>query len=175
MREVEVKILGVDREEVESRLNRLKATKILEDDVDTIFFDFPSNSISKAKNLLRLRKIGSRAEITFKKFVESDKAKVRIEYAVSVSDFEAANSILQSLSLIPILRMEKHRTSYVMSDGVEVDIDKYTGQYSHIPTLLEIEGPDIPKIHSQAKLLGFEPEKCKPWTTFDLIDHYSTK
>ena len=175
MREVEVKILGVDREEVESRLNRLKATKILEDDVDTIFFDFPSNSISKAKNLLRLRRIGSKAGITFKKFVESDTAKVRVEYNVSVSDFEAANSILQSLGLIPTMRMEKHRTSYIMNGDVEVDIDKYTGQYSHIPTFLEVEGPNIPKIHAQAKLLGFAPEQCKPWTTFDLINHYSTK
>ena len=175
MKEVEVKIIGVDREEVEARLKRLRARKTLDNDVDTIFFDFPNNSISKAKNLLRLRKIGNMAEITFKKFVQSDMAKVRVECDVSVSDFDAANSILQSLGLIPTLRMEKHRTSYVMSDGVEVDIDKYTGQYSHIPTLLEIEGPDIPKIHAQAKLLGFEPKQCKPWTTFDLIDHYSTK
>ena len=62
-----------------------------------------------------------------------------------------------------------------MKGSVEVDIDKYTGQYSHIPTLLEIEGADIPTIHAHAKLLGFEPEKCKSWTTFDLIDYYLSK
>jgi len=175
MREVEVKIIEIDRKKVEAMLNCFEATKTLDDNVETIFFDFPNNSISKAKNLLRLRRIGSETEITFKKFVESDTAKVRVEYNASVSDFEAANSILQCLGLIPTLRMVKHRTSYVLKSGVEVDIDKYTGGYSHIPTLLEIEGPDTPTIHAQAKLLGFAPEQCKSWTTFDLIDHYSTK
>ena len=151
------------------------ATKTLDDDVDTLFFDFPDNSISKAKNLLRLRRIGSKIALTFKQFVESDSAKVRVEYEVSVSDFDATNSILQALGLIPTLRMEKHRTSYKMKDGVEVDIDKYTGQYLHIPALLEIEGADTPTIHAQAKLLGFEPEQCKSWTTFDLIAYYSSE
>jgi len=175
MREVEVKIIEIDREKVEARLKSLNATKTLDDDVDTIFFDFRDNSISKAKNLLRLRRIGNKTEITFKKFVESDTAKVRVEYEITVSDFEAANSIFQSLGLIPTLRMAKHRTSYKMNDGVEVDIDTYTGQHSHIPTLMEIEGSDIHKIHAHAKLLGFSTEQCKSWTTFDLIDYYSTK
>ena len=172
MKEVEVKILEIDRQKVEAKLRMLEAMKTLDDDVETLFFDFTDNSIAKAKNLLRLRSIGNETELTFKKFVESDSAKVRVEYNVSVSDFEAANSILQSLGLVPTLRMKKHRISYLVKNSVEVDIDKYTGQYAHIPALVEIEGPDIPTIHSQAKLLGFEPEQCKSWTTFDLIDHY---
>ena len=172
MKEVEVKILEIDRQRIEAKLRILEATKTLDDDVETLFFDFADNSIAKAKNLLRLRRIGNETELTFKKFVASDSAKIRVEYTVSVSDFEAANSILQSLGLVPILRMKKHRISYVMKNSVEVDIDEYTGQYSHIPALVEIEGPDIPTIHSQAKLLGFESEQCKSWTTFDLIDHY---
>jgi len=173
MKEVEVKILEIDRQKVEAKLRMLEAMKTLDDDVETLFFDFTDNSIAKAKNLLRLRSIGNETELTFKKFVESDSAKVRVEYNVSVSDFEAANSILQSLGLVPTLRMKKHRISYLVKNSVEVDIDKYTEQYAHIPALVEIEGPDIPTIHSQAKLLGFEPEQCKSWTTFDLIDHYA--
>jgi len=175
MKEVEVKIIEIDRGKVETKLMSLGATKTLDDDVGTLFFDFPDNSISKVKDLLRLRRIGSRTALTFKKFVENDSAKVRVEYEVLVSDFEATSSILQALGLIPTLRMEKHRTSYRMKDGVEVDIDKYTRQYSHIPTLLEIEGADTPTIHAHAKLLGFEPEQCKSWTTFDLIAYYSTE
>ena len=176
VREVEVKIIEIDRGKVEGKLRSLGATKILDEDVDTCFFDFPDNSISKAQNLLRLRRIGSKVALTFKKFVESDsQAKVRVEYEVSVSDFDATNSILQSLGLSLTLRMKKHRTSYAMRDGVGVDIDKYTGQYSHIPILLEIEGPDLPTIQTDTKLLGFDPKQCKSWTTFDLIDYYSRK
>ncbi len=62
-----------------------------------------------------------------------------------------------------------------MPSGVEVDVDEYTGRYSHIPTLLEIEGPDAATVQAHAKLLGFKPEQCKSWTTFDLIDYYSRK
>jgi adenylate cyclase class 2 len=175
MKEVEVKIIEIDRGEVETRLRALGATKTLDEDEETLFFDFPDNSISKSKNLLRLRRIGKKAVLTFKKFVESDSAKVRVETEVSVSEFESARSILQSLGLIPTLHMEKHRTSYSLASGVEVDIDKYTGMYSCIPTLLEIEGPDAATIQAQAKLLGFQAQQCKSWTTFDLIDYYSSK
>jgi len=175
MKEVEVKIIEVDRGQVEAKLKSLGATKLLDDDVVTLFFDFPDNSISKAKNLLRLRRAGNKTALTFKTFVEGDKAKVRVENEVTISDLETAKSILQSLGLIPILHMEKHRTSYSLPSGVEVDIDKYTDRYSHIPTLLEIEGPDEATIQKNAKLLGFRPEECKSWTTFDLIDYYSSK
>lgn len=175
MKEVEVKIIEIDQGKVEAKLRELGATQTLDEDEETLFFDFPDNSISKAKNLLRVRRVGEKTSLTFKKFVESDTAKVRVEYEVSVSDFEIANSILQSLGLITTLRMEKHRTSYRLRSGVAVDIDKYSGQYSHIPTLLEIEGADIPTIYEQAKMLGFEADQCKSWTTFDLIDYYSSK
>jgi adenylate cyclase class 2 len=175
MKEVEVKIIEIDRGQVEAKLRSLGATKTRDDDIVTLFFDFPDNSITKAQNLLRLRRVGDKTMLTFKKFVENHSAKVRVETEVIVSEFESARSILQSLGLIPTLHMEKHRTSYSLASGVEVDIDKYTGRYSHIPTLLEIEGPDEATIYAQAKLLGFNPEKCKSWTTFDLIDYYSRK
>jgi adenylate cyclase class 2 len=173
MKEVEVKIIEVDRQEVEAKLRALGATKTLDEDEETFFFDFPDNSISKAKNLLRLRRIGDKTVLTFKKFVEDPSTKVRVETEVSVSEFDTARSILQSLGLTPTLHMKKHRTSYSLASGIEVDIDKYTGRYSHIPTLLEIEGPNAATIREQAKLLGFEPQQCKSWTTFDLIDYYS--
>jgi predicted adenylyl cyclase CyaB len=175
MKEVEVKIIGIDRAIVETKLRSMRAKKTFDDAVETLFFDFPGNPISKAKNLLRLRRIGDKTTLTFKKFVEGDLAKVRVEYEISVSEFEAANSILESLGLILTLRMEKHRTSYALESGVAVDIDEYTGQYSHLPTLLEIEGADITTIHAHAKLLGFKPEQCRSWTTFDLIDYYSSQ
>ena len=175
MREVEVKIIGIDRVKVECRLRSLGATKPYEGDQVTLFFDFPGNPIAKAKNLLRLRQTGSKTVLTFKKFVESESAKVRDEYEVVVSGFEPMRMILESLGLSPTQRLEKHRTSYTLKSGVEVDMDKYGGEYSHIPELLEIEGEGAETVHLHAKLLGFQPEECKSWTTFDVIDYYSGK
>ena len=175
MKEVEVKIIEIDRVKVESKLNSLGATRTFDGDEETVFFDYPDGSIMNAKNLLRLRKIGNKTVLTFKKFVEGGAAKVRDEYEVSVSDFAQAHRILESLGLSPIQRMEKHRTSYVLKNGVIVEIDKYTGKYFHIPEFMEVEGEDEATIHRQAKLLGFKPEECKSWTTFDLIDYYASK
>jgi len=175
MKEVEVKITGIDRGTVEAKLRSLGASKIFEGDEETVFFDFPGNPISSEKNLLRLRKVGEKTALTFKKFVENGTAKVRDEYEVSVSDFEPMLLILKSLGLSPIRRMEKHRTSYSLKSGVRVDLDKYSGEYAQIPDLMEIEGADIATILSHAKALGFQPEDCKSWTTFDLIDYYAGK
>jgi len=175
MREVEVKIVEIDRAEVEARLGSLKASKLFEGREESVFFDFPTNSISGAKNLLRLRKEGKKTVLTFKKFVENRAAKVRDEYEVSVSAFEPMVRILESLGLVAFQRMVKDRTSYSLKSGVRVDLDKYTGEFSYIPDLMEIEATDDATIKSSIKLLGFKPEDAKSWTTFDLVNHFSGK
>jgi len=175
MKEIEIKIIEIDRKRVEDNLATLGAAKTFDGDVETWFFNFQDDTITRARNLLRLRRIGDETVLTLKTFVESQSAKVRNEYEVSISDFETMCLILESIGLVSTWRMEKHRTSYRLKSGVEVDIDKYAGEYSHIPELLEIEGKDVETIHLHAKLLGFQPEECRSWTTFDLIDYYSGK
>jgi predicted adenylyl cyclase CyaB len=175
VQEVEVKITEIDRGLVETRLEALGASKISEGDVETVFFDFPGNSIVAADNLLRLRKKEDRSELTFKAFVESDEAKVRDEYEVLVSDFETMRLILESIGLVAVQRMKKHRISYLLKDGVRVDLDKYTDEFSYIPDLMEIEAEDVATLRKSVEILGFKPEDGKTWTTFDLVNHYSEK
>lgn len=175
MREVEVKIIEIDHEKVETKLKSMGATKTFDGDEETIFFDFSGNPIAEAGNLLRLRKIENKSTLTFKKFIGNESAKVREEYEVSISDFETMRIILECLGLASNLGMKKHRTSYVLKDGVSVDTDKYHEDFSHIPELMEIEAKDIPTIYANAKLLGYNQEDCKPWTTHNLIDYYSKK
>jgi predicted adenylyl cyclase CyaB len=175
MKEIEIKIIEINRKRVEDNLATLGAAKTFDGDVETWFFDFHDDTITRSRNLLRLRRLGDKTDLTFKKFVENQSAKVRSEYEVSISDFETMRLILESLGLTSTWRMKKHRTSYTLKSGVEVDIDKYAGEYSHIPELLEIEGKDVETLYLHAKLLGFQPEECKSWTTFDLVDYYSGK
>ena len=175
MKEIEVKIIGIDRESVEASLNSLGASKIFDGYVETVFFDLPDKSLTAGKNLLRLRRIGDETTLTLKKFIRDDIAKVSDEYEVNVSKIETMSLILESLGLLPILRMEKHRISYALRSGVRVDLDKYAGEFSHIPDLMEIEGADVETIRSHVKLLGFKPEDCNSWSTFDLIDFFSRK
>jgi predicted adenylyl cyclase CyaB len=175
MQEVEIKIIAIDRGKVEAKLKSLGAYRTFEGDVETVFFDFPGNPIAKANNLLRLRKKGDKSELTFKRFVANDSAKVREEYEALVSDFDATRLILESIGLVGFQRMKKHRISYALKSGVMADIDKYTGELSYIPDLMEMEAKDIATLRSHVKLLGFNPEDAKPWTTFDLVNYYSGK
>jgi len=175
MKEVEVKVIDIDRKKVEAKLNALGASKIFDGTEESVFFDYPGNPITQAKHLLRLRKEGEQTFLTFKKYVEDYTAKVRDEFQVSVSEFEPMQRILESLGLIPFQKMVKHRTSYKFKSGVKVELDKYSGELSHIPDLMEIEGKDIAEVQSNLELLGFRPQDGKTWTTFELIDHYSAE
>ena len=170
--ESEVKILEIDRKGVERRLASLGATKSFDGNIGSVFFDYPDNSIREGGNLLRLRHTDKKAFLTFKKFVEISSVKSMEEYEVEVCDFEKMRLILKSLGLLVTKELKKHRTSYALG-GVHFDIDKYSGEYSHIPEFMEIEAEDAATVYKYAEILGFDADDCKPWTTNDLMNYYS--
>jgi adenylate cyclase, class 2 len=171
MKEVEVKILEIDREKIEKTLIGLNAKKVLDDDILTLFFDFKDGNIWRGKDVLRLRQDRQKIELTYKRVCFEKETKVAEEYTVQVSDLDTATKILQNLGLSIIEKMEKHRTSYILGD-VRFDIDRYSGDYAFIPEFLEIEGA-LELIHKYALILGFQANDCLPWSTDDLIRFYA--
>jgi predicted adenylyl cyclase CyaB len=174
MKEIEVKIIDVNRSELEKALEVLGAQKTFDGDIQTIFFDFESGTITKHGNLLRIRKNPKKTELTYKKVKHTQTAKIAEEYSVEVSNLEAMIQILQNLSLTITGNMEKHRVSYKL-DNAEFDIDHYTGTYAFIPEFLEIEAENTSQIYKYAEILGFKPKDCLPWSTEELIRHYKEK
>ena len=174
MKEIEVKILEVNRQKIEETLARLGAKKIFDGDIQTLFFDFKDGTIIKAKNVLRLRKEQNKTELTYKKVHVTQTAKVAEEYSVEVSNLETMKKILENLGLSIIENMQKHRVSYKL-DHARFDIDRYSGDYGYIPEFLEIEAENTDLIHKYAALLGFKAKDCLPWSTNELIRHYSFK
>lgn len=173
MKEVEVKILEIKNQKVQETLNNLKAEKIFDSDIITLFFDFADNSIAKAKNVLRLRKDTKKTELTFKKVHTEGTTKVAEEVSVQVSDIDNLIRILESIGLSVTEKMKKHRTSYIL-ENVRFDIDRYQDTYEFIPEFLEIEG-DVDLIYKYASLLGFRKEDCLSWSTSDLTHYYWQK
>jgi predicted adenylyl cyclase CyaB len=171
MQEIEAKILEIDRKKIEKTLTDLGAEKIFDGDINTIFFDFEDGRIVKAKDVLRLRKEEDKVELTYKKVRFTQSAKTAEEYSVDVSNLETVKIILENLGLSVRDNMEKHRVSYVI-DHVRFDIDRYSGSYAYIPEFMEIEA-DPDSIQKYAELLGFKKEDCLPWSTVELIKHYS--
>jgi adenylate cyclase, class 2 len=174
MKEIEAKILEINRKKVEETLTGKGAKKIFDGDIQTFFFDFKDGAIVKAKNVLRLRKEENKTELTFKKVHVTQSAKVAEEYSVEVSNFETMKTILENLGLSTTENMQKHRISYRL-DNARFDIDCYLGNYGYIPEFLEIEAENSGLLHKYASLLGFKAKDCLLWSTDELIQYYSSK
>lgn len=170
-KETEVKILNVYKSKIVNSLLNMKAEKIFDDEINTIFFDFKDNTIFNANNLLRLRKAGPKSTLTFKKMLNTELVKEAEEYEVEVSDQQIMKIILESLGLRKTRQLLKHRTSYKLQN-TRFDIDAYEGELDYIPTFLEIESDNTDSIYKYAKLLGVSPTECLPWSTEQVISHY---
>ena len=70
--------------------------------------------------------------------------------------------------------MLKHRISYKLGN-IRFDIDRYMEKYSFVPEFMEIEAENTDLIVKYAELLGFKPEDCLPWSTYDIVKYYSSK
>ncbi len=172
MREAEIKILGIDRKKIEGKLLSLGAKKIFDGEIHALYYDTPEGSVRANRGTFRLRREGVMSVLTFKAHVDSTEAKMREETEVTVSDFDAMRSILNSVGFSPWLEMEKHRTTYALP-GVHFEFDRYTGEFGFIPEFLEIEGSDIGTVYESAAALGFSKKDCLPWDALQVAEFYS--
>ncbi len=174
MEEIEVKILEVNRTTLEKTLTSLGAQKVFDGDIETLFLDSKDGAIVKKKDVLRLRKEQDKTELTYKKVHVTQTAKTAEEYTVELSSLETMKTILENLDFKEIDSTQKHRVSYIL-DGARFDFDCYADDYGYIPEFLEIEAKSIDLIYKYAELLGFKAKDCLPWSTDQLISHYSQK
>jgi len=171
VREVEVKILDVDSEELQKKLVELGAEKTFEGIVRAEFYDFEGKTLKADGRRLRLRTLGDKPVLTYKKNIKEEKAKVREEYEVEVSNLEDMKKILVGVGMNVIRETEKTRISYKLDDVI-FEIDTYHGRLENIPTFLEIENEHIERIHELAGKLGFTEGQCTNYTLTDLVEHY---
>jgi predicted adenylyl cyclase CyaB len=174
MDEIEIKILAIDRKAIEKKLLSLGAKKSFDGEICGIFYDYADERIRNAKDTMRLRKVGSKAFVTYKKFLENKRAKIRREYETEVSDYESARLILESLGLKEWMSMRKHRTTYELP-GAHFELDKHTDQYSYVPEFLEIEAKDLRTLYAYVAALGYKKRDCRPWTIVEIAGYYSKK
>lgn len=172
MKEIEIKVLDIDRSAIEERLKVLCAKKIFDDKIHALYYDSSDNAVRRRGCVLRLRKEGGRSILTLKKDIDSAEAKIREEHEIEVSDFNGTRYLLEALGLDVWLELKKRRTSYVL-EGVHFEIDSYYDAFAYIPQFMEIEGPDIETIYAYAGLLGFTKKDCKPWDIMQVAEYYS--
>jgi len=171
MQEIEVKILEINRDELEKKLLSLGAAKHFEGEMYAIFYDFKDGQIRRAGRVLRLRKEGDQAVLTFKSPVSLKEAKIMDEFESKIGNMDAMKHILSQIGLHPIKETRKFRTEYIL-DGCKVVIDHYQDALAYIPVFIEVEAPDLKSMKALVKKLGYSPEDCHSWSTYDLVKHY---
>jgi adenylate cyclase, class 2 len=173
MKEVEIKILEINKKEVEAKLISLGAKKIFEGELEQFFFDNEENSLAFNKKILRIR-TGEASEpiLNLKTKIKSEFTKTTEELEIKVSDLEIAKLMLKSFGLLIHYKSKKQRTSYML-ENARIEIDTYLENDSKIPTFLEIEAPEEETIIKTAEKLGFSKSDCKPWSLNTLKKHYS--
>lgn len=170
MREIEVKILEIDKSAIEKKLRAFGAKKVFDGTIDCRYYDLPSRSLQKRGIVLRLRRKGMCGELTVKTDLKRTKgAKTAQELETPVS-FELTRQILHSLGYRELIRTRKHRIDYALG-AVHFEIDKLPG----IPWFLEIEAPSQKALKAMVKALGFLPADAKPWWWADVVEHYRAK
>ena len=118
--EYEVRVLEINKEEIQSKLKELNAT-LIEDVLQKRYvYDFKPVNPSK---WIRLRTNGTKSTLTIKN-VETSNIDGTKEVEIEVSDFDTTNEILGELGYSPRGIQENKRIKYDLN-GVEVDIDTW--------------------------------------------------
>ena len=158
MEEIEAKFLGINIDELKSKLQILGATFIGSFDYKRKAYDFPGLPLSKKHAWVRVRDEGDRVVMTYKQRLEANSETMRDggmkEVEVVVSDFNLTDQFLLSIGMIEKFYEENKRERYVL-DNVEVDIDSWP----MIPPYVELEGSSWESVQSVAESLGFNWEK----------------
>ena len=170
MEEIEVKFLEVDKGAIIKKLESLGAKKVFEGEVDASFYDFPDSRLKKDGSLLRLRTKGENAELTFKKKISKEEAKIMKELEIKLDDPASMKRILDTIGLVKQKSYVKYRSSYKLGD-VSFELDTFPG----IPTFLEIEAPSIAEIKVHAEKLGLSMADAKPWGGGEVLRHYEER
>jgi adenylate cyclase class 2 len=170
MKEIEVKILDINKDQIIEKLRNLGAIQTFEGELATIYYDYPQGSLGAEKKVLRLRKKGTTNELTFKAALPDSQhsfAKEMQEEEVLVTDFEKMNLIIKHLGLVPIRSFSKKRTSFQYQE-FHFEID----EYPNIPPLLEIEAQSKERLKEILDILGYRLDQVSNLSSFDVLAHY---
>ncbi len=115
---------------------------------------------------IRLRQNGDKIELTVK-YIYNVAQEYNIdevkEIEINVSDFEAANLLIEEMGYYRKKLVEKKRTSYEYN-GCKIEID----EWPLIPVCAEIEGTNVDYIYKTAELLGYKKEDTKVMNIEDI-------
>ncbi len=167
--EIEVKILEINKEEVEEKIKKHGGVKVKEGILKSWYFDYEDNRLRKEGAIIRVRSYDKETFMDYKKVMKKGKYKEAEEIKIIIEDFEKAVLFLKKIGLKAIKKLEKKRTSYKLLNSF-VEIDEIEG----IPVFLEIEGKKE-EIEEIIEMLEIKDKKRVSFNTEELFSYYSKR
>ena len=169
MKEVETKILDVDKDKIVERLNSLGAKKVLDTSFKVDWFRISGLEEGKDPWFLRIRTTSDgKSEVTWKSsrnFLGA--ASEHKEINLNIADHQKLANLFEEIGLEKYAHQEKNRISWLFDDW-RFDLDKYP----KMPAYLEIEGKNEEHIQEAIKLLFLEKNKATPEGERVVIQEY---
>lgn len=161
MREKEVKVLNIDKDEIENKLVNLGAVLIKDEEQINIRFDTEDCMLKKKLNgYLRIRitkdliKGETKNTMTFKKSISREKLRINEETETEISDVEETIKIIEILGYNKKRPGYKHRRSYLY-DNIIFEIDTWDKETYPKP-YLEIEMSTEEELEKAIALLNLD-------------------
>ena len=154
MKEVELKVRNIDKQEIIEKITQIGAVRIFSGKVIDFRFDTPDRDLSRQGKALRIRQKGSHVYLNLKGKKKSKESIIgRDEIGVKISNFKTMQRILHELGYIKIFELVKYRTQFRYKD-ITFDIDEYAG----LDPILEIESDSYEKVRKYVDLLEIQEE-----------------
>lgn len=159
-KEIEIRILNINKEEFIKQITALGATKKSKNLQKRYVYDF--NPVNPNK-WIRLRTNGEKTTLTIKEVINKTIDGTN-EIEIEVSNFNKTNLILKELGYTPRNYQENYREIYHLNK-VEISIDTWP----KIPTYVELEAKEKQQIEQLLKIIKYDEKNL---TTLDVASIY---
>lgn len=173
MKEIEVRIIDINIEDIRKTLLSFNATLVKKENQINNIYDFADRRLLNNKGYARIREVEdllnnkNQFYMTVKKILSQEKYKVMDECETEIKDSEEGKKIFGALGLTLIESIKKYRESYKYKDClIEIDInDKNFCPFPYI----EIESSDETLLEEVVSLLGYTMEDTTSKTIYELL------
>jgi adenylate cyclase class 2 len=154
-REIEVRFLEIDKDDLIKKLKVLGAEDRGDDLLrEIIFYDKALTWRDVGQKLVKVRERRGKVTVTYKSHIEKTVDGTE-EVEFGVSDAKKAELFLEKIGLIAYRHQEKRRHTFYYKK-VTIDIDTWP----RIPTYVELEGESEQDLKKVANELGFDWSKA---------------
>ena len=159
MKEIELRIIDIDVQEIRKKLLSLNCLKVKQENQINNIYDFSDKRLLLGKGYARIRTVKDDLKnstihyITTKKLISQEKYKIMDEHESEIKDEIAAKGIFEALGLELIQSIKKYRESYKYKNTlIEIDINEK--EFCPFP-YIEIESASESEIGEVVRLLGY--------------------